>query len=152
MTGLGVWTLTTGNSFYGFDNDKKPIWQPRHDIARAIFRNPGRVGEASIYYIAPLDVYILPQWSRVFTSPEVQDPLLRKKVTHFEFYQARVPWGPWSLFHEQTFDPQGWYCPVIPSKFVSKDGRKFWLFTAGNPPSKTWYRLIMIPVTLQVGS
>jgi hypothetical protein len=136
--------------FHGFDNDMKPVWRPRHDTARAIFRIPGRTSMASIYYIAALDVYILPQWSRDYTRPEVQDLALRKKVTRFEFYQARVPWGPWALFHEQTIAPQGFYCPVIPSKFVSKDGRKFWLFTAGNPPDKRWYRLTMIPVSLEV--
>ena len=136
--------------FHGFAQDMKPIWWPRQDTARTILRSPGRTSMASIYYVAPLDVYILPQWSRDYTRPEVQDPALRKKVTRFEFYQAPAPWGPWTLFHEQTIAPQGFYCPVIPSKFVSKDGRKLWLFTAGNPPDKRWYRLTMIPVTLEV--
>jgi len=50
----------------------------------------------------------------------------------------------------QVIDPQGLYCPMIPTKFISKDGRKFWLFTAGNPPVKGWYKLNMISVSLEV--
>ena len=147
--------------FHGFDSDLKPIWWPRHDTARAIFRAPGRTSMASIFHLPALDIYVLPQWSRDYTRPELQDVNLwlhsdpssrdlRRKVTRFEFYQAREPWGPWSKFHEQSMDPQGFYCPAIPSKFISKDGRKFWLFTSGNPPDNKWYRLTMIPVTLQV--
>lgn len=149
--------------FHGFDDESRPLWRPRHDTASAVLRAPGRTSMAAIFHIPALDIHILPQWSRDYTRPELQDVNLwlhsdpasrdlRRRVTRFEFYQSRAPWGPWTKFHDQVMDLQGFYCPVIPSKFISSDGRMFWPFTAGNPPDKKWYRLTMIPATLDVRS
>ena len=44
-------------------------------------------------------------------------------------YSAPAPWGPWTLFHTQDFEPQGFYNPSIPGKFISEDERKFWIST-----------------------
>jgi hypothetical protein len=61
-----------------------------------------------------------------------------------------APWGPWNLFHHQDYDAEGFYNPGIPAKFISEDGRKLWIFTAGNPPDAKYYRLNMIPVELRL--
>jgi len=100
---------------------------------------------AGIHYIAPLDVYILPQW--YYTHREDRDRMWG--ATRLEFYEAPTPWGPWSLFHAQDFEPQGWYNPSIPSKYISRDGRHLWLFIAGWPGTK-WYALYMMPMTLEI--
>lgn len=75
-------------------------------------------------------MYIMPQWYHA--NLEEPDEKRRWQMTRFEFYTASTPWGPWTLFHTQEFQPQGWYNPYIPSKFISSDGRKFWIFTGGN--------------------
>jgi len=135
---------------HGFQEQGLPIWRPRHDNALYIFRSPSGASMTGVHYIAPLDLYIMPQWH----YPRLDDPKRRWKVTQWEFYSAPAPWGPWTLFHTQDFEPQGFYNPGIPSKFISEDGRKFWIFTAGDftgyQQSNNFYGLNMLPVTLEV--
>jgi hypothetical protein len=101
-------------------------------------------------YVGPLERHILPQWH--FTRPE--EPRRRWRACCLELYQAAAPWGPWTLFHTQQFEPQGWYNPSIPSKFISPDGRQIWLFVCGDWTTAkridAMYGLWMIPVTLEV--
>jgi hypothetical protein len=135
---------------HGFDDKGQPIWRPRHDNALYIFRSPGRASMTGIHYIAPLDLYIMPQWH----YPRLDDPKRRWQVTRWEFYSAPALWGPWTLFHTQDFEPQGFYNPSIPSKFISEDGRKFWIFVAGDftayQESTNFYGLNVLPVTLEI--
>ena len=147
--GIGRLDLRDWEFFHGFDNEFKPIWRPRHDDARIMFRSPGRTSMTNVTYIPALDVYILPQWHRDYSVVQVRQPQHRKRFTWLEFYQAHNPWGPWSLFHQHPADPQGFYNPHIPSKFISRDGRKLWVFTAGNAGVQ-WYKLNMLPMTLEV--
>jgi len=136
---------------HGYGEDGEPIWRPRHDNALYIFRAPGRVGMTGIFYNAGLDLYIMPQWYH----PYLNDPWAAPKwnITHFDFYEAPAPWGPWSLFHSHEFSPQGYYCPSIPAKFISEDGLNFWMFAAGDSIARNdpyYYTINMIPVTLEV--
>jgi hypothetical protein len=132
---------------HGYDDHGKPIWQPRYDNALYIFRAPNRASMTGVHYIAGLDLYIMPQWH----YPYLDDPERRWIATRIEFYQAPAPWGPWTLFHTQDFQPESWYNPCIPAKFISADGRKFWIFVAGNfLEGKTYYGLNMIPATIEV--
>jgi hypothetical protein len=137
---------------HGFDDEGEPIWRPRHDNALYIFRSPGRASMTGIHHFAPLDLYIMPQWH----YPQLDDRKRRWKVTRWEFYQGPAPWGLWTLFHTQDFEPQGFYNPSIPSKFISDDGRKFWVFVAGDftdyKEPKNFYGLNIIPVTLEVAT
>jgi hypothetical protein len=132
----------------GFDDKRNPIWQPGHADALYTFRNPGRTSMAGIHYVAGLDLYILPQW--YYTH--LDDPNRRWDATRWEFYSASTPWGPWTLFHAQDFEPEGWYNACIPSKLISADGRKMCLFTAGNFIRKELgcYGLWMMEFTLDV--
>jgi len=135
----------------GYDDKGNPIWQPGQDGALYIFRSPGRASMTGIHYLAGLDLYIMPQWH----YPHLDDPQRRWKVTRLEFCQGAAPWGPWTPFHTQDFEPESWYNPCIPSKFISDDGRKFWLFVAGDflgaaRPTHDYYGLWMIPVTVEV--
>jgi hypothetical protein len=135
----------------GYDDNGQPIWGPRYDDALYIFHAPGRASMTGIHYVEGLDLYILPQWH----YPYLDDPLRRFKHTRFEFYEAPAPWGPWRLFHTQDFEPESWYNPGIPGKFVSRDGKRFWLFVAGDflgaaRTAKVYYALWMIPVELEV--
>lgn len=134
---------------HGFDDKSQPIWRPRHDNALYIFRSPGRTSMTGIHYIAPLDLYIMPQWH----YPRLDDPKRRWKASRWEFYSAPAPWGPWTLFHTQDFEPQGFYNPSIPSKFISEDGRQFWIFVAGDFTDQgpnNFYGLNVLPVTLEI--
>ena len=112
---------------HGFDDKHQAIWKPRHDNALYVFRSPGRTSMTGVHYIAPLDLYIMPQWH----YPMLGDPKRRWKVSRWEFYSAPDPWGPWTLFHTQDFEPQGFYNPSIPSKFISEDGKDILDFCGG---------------------
>jgi hypothetical protein len=103
---------------------------------------------AGFHYVAPLRRYILPQWHYT----RLDDPNRRWDATRWDFYEAPAPWGPWTLFYSQNFGPEGWYNPSIPSKFISGDGKKIWLFTAGNfiRPDLNLYGLWMMPMTLEL--
>jgi hypothetical protein len=135
---------------HGYSKQGEPVWQPRCDSAIQIFCNPGKTSMTGLHYIEPLDLYILPQWYHT----HLDDDSRRWKATCLEFYQSPTPWGPWTLFHAQYFEPEGWYNPYIPSKFISSDGRKLWIFVAGDwttcETTQGLYGLWMIPVTLDV--
>src|SRR5581483_915243 len=134
---------------HGFDDNGEPIWKPRHDSALYIFRSPGRASMTGVHYFKGLNLYIMPQWHYPHL---VDDPRRRWKVTRWELYSAPAPWGPWTLFHVQDFEPQGFYNPSIPSKFISEDGCKFWIFAAGdftNQGPNNLYGLNVLPVSLE---
>ena len=105
-----------------------------------------------IHFIAPLGLYIMPQWH----FPCLDDPESRWNTSRLELYQAAAPWGPWTLFHTQDSYPEAWYNPSIVSKFISTDGLRFWLFVAGDwtthgtHPCEGYYGLYMMEMTLEV--
>jgi len=135
---------------HDWTDKREPIWGPRHDNAVYMFRSPGRTSMTGIHYLAPLGLYVLPQWY----YDHAEDPMARKiSRTIWEIYSAPAPWGPWTLFHRQVWDPEGFYNPCIPSKFISPDGRHFWIITAGDFSDQApggLYGLHMIPVTLEL--
>ncbi|HYH10747.1 MAG TPA: DUF4185 domain-containing protein [Thermomicrobiales bacterium] len=84
------------------------------------------ISQGSVVYNQPLDRYIYSSWTE-YT---------------FEFYEAPRPWGPWKLFLRKDFGGYPWfgggddscitpknggYATVIPSKFISDDGRTMWV-------------------------
>jgi hypothetical protein len=76
-------------------------------------------------------------------------------VTRWELYQARHPWGPWERFHACEWEPQAFYNPTVVSKFTADDGRRLWLFTAGDfrtgtQPDGGHYVMHALPVDLEV--
>ncbi|MCL6628316.1 MAG: hypothetical protein K6U00_01785 [Armatimonadetes bacterium] len=134
----------------GFDIDGNPIWGKRHDVARQVFYAPGRSSMTGVHYFEPLGIYIMPQW--YYTN--LEDPARRWKSTCIELWWAYTPWGPWELFHRQRFEPEAWYNPCIPAKFISEDGLRFTMFVAGDwttcDDPEGYYSLFMIPVTLSI--
>jgi len=103
---------------HGFDEQQQPIWRPRHDTALYTFHASGRASMTGIHYLEPLDIYIMPQWSYDYSKMAPADPGSRWKFTRFDFYQARAPGVPWSLFHHQDYDAECFYNPGIPAKFI----------------------------------
>ncbi len=76
------------------------------------------VSQGSIVYNRPLDRYLYTSWTE-FT---------------FEFYEAPKPWGPWKRFLSVDFGEYPWvdkkaggYATIIPSKYISADGREMWV-------------------------
>lgn len=137
---------------HGLDAQGQPRWRPRHDTAHYVFRAPGRTSMTGVHHIAPLGLYILPQWH--YTRLDDTRGGQRWSATRWELYQGPAPWGPWTLFHQQDFAPAGFYNPCLPSKFISSDGRSCWIFTAGDWTTSAqydgYYGLWMLEMSLDV--
>jgi hypothetical protein len=136
----------------GFDKEGRPVWRSRHDMAGFTFRAPARASMTGVHYIEGLGEYLMPQWH----NDRLEDKNERWKSTRIELYRAPAPWGPWELIHSEATFPKGFYNPCVPSKYISSDGRKLWIFASGDwTTAKTldgMYGLFMIPVELEVGS
>jgi hypothetical protein len=139
------WDFVHGHDQYGL-----PIWRPRHDSARYVFRNPGRTSMAGLHHVAELGVYILPQWYFSDLSRNNR----RWQASTLEFYQAPYPWGPFTRFHSQQFFPQGWYNPCVVPKFTTAQGNSLTLFMAGDfttfQTDSRWYGCFTVPLELDV--
>lgn len=93
----------------------------------------------SVVYNAPLGLYLMANWGNG-VSPEGH---WFGKPSYLGFWTAKAPWGPWTQIHEETAwlpanDPNARaYQPQIAPKWISKDGRSFWLvwtdFQFGSP-------------------
>ena len=100
---------------------KKPVLQDERRVQLDSTHNPtdmSALSQGSIVYNKPLNRYIYSSWTE-FT---------------FEFYEAPHPWGPWKHFLSEGFGPYPWneklyggYATVIPSKFISDDGKEMWV-------------------------
>jgi hypothetical protein len=132
------------------DGDRSPLWGPRHDTARSTFRAYGRTSMTGIHYVAPLGLDVMPPWS----YPQLGHRDGAWDRTIWELWQAPAPWGPWELFHTCAWQPSGFYNPWIVSRFTSADGRRLWLFTAGDfsdcMKTDGWYGLHVVPLELEV--
>ena len=129
----------TWEFFAGLDGES-PTWNPDIDARVPVLTDERRVyptlrqagihdmtviSQGSVVYNAPLDRYIYTSWTE-YT---------------FEFYEAPQPWGPWQLFLHKDFGGYPWsgddaicatpknggYATVVPSKFISEDGRTMWV-------------------------
>ncbi len=124
---------STWEFYAGADTSGAPLWSP--DITQKVPvlvdtrllypvmfgtdcpENQAVIAQGGVVYDAPLQRYIFSSWSC---------------ATH-EFYEAPAPWGPWRHFLSNDFGPlrlpqnRGQYGTSIPSKFISSDGKTFYL-------------------------
>jgi len=90
-------------------------------------------------YVKALKRYILLTWSwHKDFEPSMGAALY--------MYEATEPWGPFNLFHyEQCWEDGMWdwkvtpYCPRLPLKWMSKDGKSGWLQFSGDCRSNNHY-------------
>lgn len=76
------------------------------------------ISQGSVVYNQPLNRYLYSSWTE----------------NTFEFYEAPAPWGPFRLFLSKDFGTYPWtqshhggYATVIPSKFISPDGKTMYV-------------------------
>ncbi|MFC4311600.1 hypothetical protein ACFPN2_21050 [Steroidobacter flavus] len=85
--------------------------------------------QPSVIFNAPLGIYIMANWG-MGTSP---DGNWFEKPSYLGFWISKNCWGPWTQIHEETSwmpagDPHARaYSPQIAPKWISQDGRSFWL-------------------------
>jgi hypothetical protein len=101
-----------------------------------------------VQYIAPLGLYVMPQWHFPLVD-DLPNPA-RWQHCQWDFYQAPAPWGPWTRFFSYMSEPEGFYNPTIPSKFISPDGKRLWLLTCGDFATHAYYALHVVAIDLEV--
>lgn len=136
------------------DGYESPIWRPGKaglEACYPILSKPYRFGQTGMTYLEHLKRYLLLGWH----YPRLGKDSWQHQTSVWDFYEAPTPWGPWTLFASQTWETEGFYNPIIPSKFISQDNRQMWALTSGdfNTHDKdletTLYTLYMVPITLE---
>lgn len=103
--------------------DGEAMWTKRFDERGAVFRFPGGVNRLDVTYNVGLDRYLMTMRSRARAGG----------VDHFGIYDAPLPWGPWStVFFTHQWDVDPGEAQHIPSKWISDNGRTFYLVFSGD--------------------
>jgi hypothetical protein len=99
-------------SYYkGGDGAKDESWTDDPAPSLPIIENPLKCGETGATYLPALGRYILVAWYYP------GDPNVDSDESHFIFYEAPHPWGPWTMIRESVSRPEGWYCPRVLAKW-----------------------------------
>lgn len=128
MLDRAAWTF-----FAGRDDEGRPIWTDNLDQRRPVFEDvAGGVGwNVNVSYNAGLRRYLL-------------------CTEHGESHEGRLgifdapePWGPWTtVAYEAAWGaghvPVNTFCWLIPTKWISGDGREFSLIFSGRRENDAW--------------
>jgi hypothetical protein len=122
--------------FIGADSAGRPSWSLEIEARRPVLEDqsvafsemlgdhpawPGpmtKIAQGGVFYNAPFDRYIYTSWTRF----------------SWEFYEAPQPWGPWRHVVSKNFGVYPWtemkhggYAPSASTKFLSQDGKTFYV-------------------------
>jgi hypothetical protein len=100
-----------------------PVWTP--DLAQrgAVFQNAGNCYRSNVSYNPALKRYL---WCQTGQGADL------RHEGGLAIYDAPQPWGPWTtVFHTKAWDVGPGDSSVIPTKWISGDGRTFHLVYAG---------------------
>lgn len=119
--------------FSGKERSGRPRWSPDIGERKPVLRDLRRV-YPKMHVPAAHNMSVLSQSSVVYNRPLKRYLYTSWTEYTFEFYEAPEPWGPWKLFFRKDFGgylwiPQkyGGYPAVIPSKFISPDGKTMYV-------------------------
>lgn len=110
--------------FNGFDANGNPLWITDIAQRKAVFTFPGGSNRLDVTYNAPLGRYLMTMRSRAKTLGG---------LNQFSIYDAPEPWGPWTtVYYTEAWDADPGESQHIPSKWISSDGKTFYLVFAGS--------------------
>lgn len=113
--------------FSGFNQDNTPQWTDDIRKRQSVFSNPGKCYRSGISYNQGLDKYVWTQIVPLATDPE--GPRFRGGLGIFVSDQ---PWGPWeTVLYEREWDMGPGESVSIPTKWISDDGKTFYLVFSG---------------------
>ena len=117
--------------FAGFDSNGHSTWSSNIRNRKPVFTFPGGVNRLDVSYNAPLGRYLMTMRSRARAGG----------LNQFSIYDSPEPWGPWTtVYYTETWNGSslsngqgGWgEAQHIPTKWISEDGRTFYLVFSGN--------------------
>jgi hypothetical protein len=123
-----------------------PSWTPHIDQAKPVFEDQNGVNaQVSCTYNKAISRYILLTMHKVVGIKE-----------GFGMFESERPWGPWrTVYYTNDLDELVPGLKVLinvsaPSKWISDDGKTFWLVFSGRP-SDPMYSFNLIQVKLDAG-
>ena len=115
--------------FYGGKKDGLPVWVADLGQSAPVFRYPHMTSENEVVYNTGLGRYLLLNWAYL----DGEHFTYGANYSELTIFEAPEPWGPWELvYRELNWGPCGDYQPRLPTKWISADGHKAWLLSAGN--------------------
>jgi CubicO group peptidase (beta-lactamase class C family) len=109
--------------FRGLDDDRRPLWSKDVADRQAVFVHQGNCYRSGISYNAALMRYL---WCQTLPKGDA------RFEGGFGIYDAPEPWGPWTtVYVSQRWDVGPGETSSIPPKWISTDGREFWLVFSG---------------------
>ena len=137
--GAGDWEF-----FQGGDGLIDSAWKANRGAARPIIETPLKIGESGMAYLPQRRRYLMITW--YFPKSIKEEGATGHSV--WDFWEAPKPWGPWNRIGSHTWDPEGYYIPLVCPVF-QKDNL-IYVTTCGDW-SKWWegyQRLTFVPLTL----
>ena len=128
--------------FYaGTDANGEPPWNSDFRQRKPVFQNPARCYRPSVVYNPGLRRYLL------LTMAKSTDRSRR----YLGVFDAPKPWGPWTTvaYIDKWSDPQTRFQPHIPSKWISADGKSFYLLYSAYPRGPYKFNLQKCTLTLK---
>lgn len=109
---------------------KNGSWVGASDQPSEIYSNSGKAARHSLSYVAPLQSYV---WWQGITEVNGNFDVDGRFDGTFQVLTAKQPWGPWSKVGEWDWsDPGPGETATFPTKWISNDGKTFYLATSGN--------------------
>ena len=114
--------------FAGLDDSGHPIWTEDIRKRKAVFTNPGKCYRSGITYNPGLRKYM---WCQTIPlAVEDQGP---RFIGGLGIFIASEPWGPWeTLFYTRQWDVGPGESASVPTKWMSKDGKRCFLVFSGD--------------------
>jgi hypothetical protein len=148
--------------FGGFDENGKPRWLA-YENRKAVFRHDGGCFRPDIVYNPGLKRYFVsmatpaaPEYSRSSIKTAVNEWAWwsadhADRIAHFGLFESTNPWGPWkTVFFEKDWGaPENRFSPHIPSKWISEDGKTFFLLYSCIPVGPYRFNIQKCTITVK---
>jgi CubicO group peptidase (beta-lactamase class C family) len=106
------------------DGRRRPLWSKDIADRKAVFDHQGNCYRSGIGYNAALKRYL---WCQTLPKGDA------RFEGGFGVYDAPEPWGPWTtVYFTERWDVGPGETSSIPPKWMSPDGRQFWLVFSGD--------------------
>lgn len=131
--------------FKALDSNGDPVWTSEISQRGSLFDFPGGCSRMDVTYNGPIGRYLMTMRSRAKNGGRNQ----------FSIYDAPEPWGPWTtVYYTENWEgsvlsksSKGWgESQHIPSKWISADGKTFYLVFSGDDSLSVRQATITVPM------
>lgn len=124
------WSYYTGGN--GMSDS---AWSSNMNDAALIISKTKGVGMTTVQFIPFCRRYLMVQW---YYKSIYDGTTFSTLTTVWDVYEAEFPWGPWTLVQSNTWNPKGFYTPVVIQKSITvDDGQNIQLVFSGDYTSQS---------------